>query len=95
MLENDFVLAALDSHPKYLMSVLGIKDLLSCSDSGLISSNSSTCIELVLIPCARTPYVGSRTLVALLIRFIQSFANWFEASASFLFDVFDFEVSAL
>ena len=87
IVEANFELAALDSHPMYLMSALGINGLLSCRSSALISSNFSMSIELVLMPCARIPYVGSRILVPLPIRFIQSFANCFKASASFLFDV--------
>ena len=74
-------------HPIYLMSAFGMKALLSCSSSALISSNFSISIELVLIPCARIPYVGSLIVMPLPIRLIQSFANCFKASASFLFDV--------
>ena len=70
MVEADFVLAALNSYPIYLMSVFGIKGLLLCSSLALISSNFSISIELVLIPYARILYVGSRILVPLLIRFI-------------------------
>jgi len=49
-------------HPIYLMSAFGMKALLSCSSSALISSNFSISIELVLIPCARIPYVGNLLL---------------------------------
>jgi hypothetical protein len=87
MVEADFVSAALDSHPMYLISAFDIKGLLSCRSSALISSNFSMSIELVLIPCARIPYISSRILVPLPIRFIQSFTNCFKASASFLFNV--------
>ena len=69
------------------MSAFGIKGLLSWSNSALISSNFSISIELVLIPCASIPYVGSRVDAPLPIRLIRSFANCLNASALFLLDV--------
>jgi hypothetical protein len=55
MVKADFVVAALEIYPMYLMSAFGIKALLSWRSSALISSNFAISIELVLIPCARMP----------------------------------------
>jgi hypothetical protein len=87
IVEADLINAALDSHPTYLISTFGINGLLSYRSSALILSNFSISIKLVLIPYTRILYISSRILVPLLIRFIQSLANCFKASASFLFDV--------
>ena len=70
IVEADFISAALNSYLIYLISIFGINSLLSYRNSALISSNFSMSIKLVLIPCVRIPYIGSRILVPLLIRFI-------------------------
>jgi hypothetical protein len=70
IVEANFVLAALSSHPIYLMSILGINSLLLYRSSALILLNFSIFIELVLVLCTRISYISSCILVPLLIWFI-------------------------
>jgi hypothetical protein len=51
---------ATESHPMYLMSANGMNGVLSYSNS-FLTSNFVMPIDLVRIPCAVMPYVGSRT----------------------------------
>jgi hypothetical protein len=73
---------ATESHPMYLMSANGMNGVLSCSNSFLTSSNFVMSIDLVRIPCAMMPYVGTRTEAPLPILPDQSSANCLSASAS-------------
>ncbi|KAK1976166.1 hypothetical protein LZ30DRAFT_320437 [Colletotrichum cereale] len=63
-----FLLADRVSQPIYLISAVGMKALLSCSRSSLISLKRSMSIELLLMPCASTPKVGIRTAAPLPMR---------------------------
>ena len=82
MEEADLVGAALDNHPIYLMSALGMIGLLSCSISALIWSNFSISIELVRIPCAIMPYVGVCIEAPFPILLVYSLANCLSVPAS-------------
>lgn len=60
--DDNLLRPILVSQPIYLISALGMKGRFSCSMLSRFSANHAMSIELVRIPCARTPYVRVRTL---------------------------------